>query len=247
MFKLPNDRPSLIDLYCCAGGAARGYQRAGFYVVGVDIKEQPNYCGDEFYKADAVEFFREYGRLFCAAHASPPCQHYSAIQHITKNKEKHPDLVAPTREALIESGLPFVIENVEGAPLRVDLMLCGSMFGLGMIRHRIFESNVTMPLLVPPCHHSNMYDPWHYGTDQRVQMSKGMGIDWFMTRQEVREAIPPAFTECIGRQLVSHLAQTSGCRTLLAPDLWESAPLQAFPTPETFATSQALPTPPTSG
>ena len=176
-----------------------GYSQAGFTeIVGVDINPQPHYPF-EFVQGDALEYLREHGHEFDFIHASPPCQHYSSIQHITKNRHKHPDLVGPTREALASTGKPFVIENVEGAPLRVDLRLCGSAFGLGMIRHRIFESNVQLPSLTSPCDHRNMYDPWHrYGTDQRVQMSKAMQIDWFMTRPEVREAIPPAYTKFIG-------------------------------------------------
>lgn len=193
----------LLDLYCGAGGAAVGYHRAGFEVVGVDIKPQPHYPF-EFHQADALEYLAEHGHEYDLIHASPPCQHYSSIQHITKNKHKWPDLVDPTRQLLIKIGKPYVIENVIGAPLRVDLFLCGSMFGLGMIRHRIFESSVPMPVLMPTCHHDNMYDPWHSGgVDQQVQMSKAMGIDWFMTRGEVREAIPPAYTEFIGRQIAA--------------------------------------------
>lgn len=193
------DKPILLDTCCKAGGCTRGYQQAGWYVVGVDIEPQPNYIGDEFIQADAVDFIYKRGREFDGIHSSPPCQRYSQIQHITKNNAKFPDLVQPVRDALVWTGKPYVIENVEGAPLRVDLMLCGSMFGLGMIRHRIFESSVQLPLLMPTCHHENVYNPWHYGTDQRVQMSKAMKIDWFMTREEVREAIPPAYTEFIGQ------------------------------------------------
>ena len=183
-----------------------GYHRAGFEVVGVDIKPQPHYPF-EFHQADALEYLEEHGHEFDAIHASPPCQHYSAMQHIHKNTHKWPDLVAPSRERLIASGKPFVIENVVGAPLRVDLMLCGSMFGLGMIRHRIFESNITMPLLVPTCHHDNMLDVWHGETDTRPKMKIALGIDWDVTRQEVREAIPPAYTEFIGKFLMDALAR----------------------------------------
>lgn len=195
----------LLDLFCGAGGAGMGYHRAGFEVVGVDINPQPRYPF-EFHQADALEYLAEHGHEFDAIHASPPCQLYSQIQNIVKSKEKWPDLVDPARQLLVKTGKPYVIENVEGAPLRIDLMLCGSMFGLGMMRHRIFESNAPMPLLTLSCnHHGDFYDPWHYGTDQRVQMSKSMGIDWFMKREEVREAIPPAYTEFIGRQLLGVL------------------------------------------
>jgi len=193
----------LLDLFCGAGGAAMGYHRAGFdEIVGVDIKPQPHYPFT-FVQGDALEYVALHGREFDVIHASPPCQHYSAMQHIKKNKHKWPDLIEPTRIQLQITGKPFVIENVIGAPLRIDLLLCGSMFGLRMIRHRIFESNMPMPLLTLTCHHENMYDPWHWGVKQREEMSAGMGIDWFMTREEVREAIPPAYTEFIGRQLLN--------------------------------------------
>ena len=200
-------KPRLLDLFCGAGGAGMGYHRAGFEVVGVDIASQPRYPFT-FVQADALEYVSEHGHEFDAIHASPPCQVYSAIQRITKNKDKHPDLVEPTRQLLIASGKPYVIENVVGAPLRVDLLLCGSMFGVGMIRHRIFESNIPMPLLVPTCHHENVYDPWHRGTNQIVNMSNAMRIDWQMTRHEVRQAIPPAYTEFIGKQLLNVIQVT---------------------------------------
>lgn len=195
-------KPRLLDLFCGAGGAAVGYHRAGFDVVGVDIKPQKHYPF-EFHQADALEYVAEHGREFDAIHASPPCQRYSAIQHITRNKHKWPDLLAPTRDAI--AAWPHVIENVVGAPMRVDVLLCGSFFGLGMIRHRIFETTAKLPMLTKTCNHENMYDPWHYGTRQREEMSAGMGIDWEMTRDEVREAIPPAYTEWIGRQLMAQL------------------------------------------
>lgn len=207
-------RPKLLDLFCCAGGAAMGYYRAGFDVTGIDIKPQKHYPFN-FIQADALEYVAEHGHEYDAIHASPPCQRYSKIQRITRNRDKWPDLVDKTRMALIASGKLFVIENVEGAPLRIDIRLCGSMFGLGMIRHRIFETNVPMPLLVPPCDHRGMYDPWHkFGVQQRQRMAAAMGIDWEMTRDEVREAIPPAYTEFIGgisiKYLSSHPARRGG-------------------------------------
>lgn len=198
-------KPVLCDGCCCAGGATRGYQRAGFYVVGIDNRQQPNYCGDKFYQDDILTYLEKNWHNADVFHVSPPCQRYSAMQHIKKNKEKYPDLIDPIRQLLISTGKPYVIENVVGAPLRIDLMLCGSFFGLGMIRHRIFESNVPMPLLTKTCNHANMYDPWHWGNNQRVEMAVGMGIDWPMTREEVREAIPPAYTEFIGHRIMDTL------------------------------------------
>lgn len=199
----------ILDLFCGAGGAAMGYHRAGFEVIGIDIKDQPNYPF-EFYKYDALDYLDAWGCDFDAIHASPPCQRYSAMQHIHKNKEKHPNLLPPTRKLLAALDKPFVIENVVGAPLRIDLLLCGTMFELPIRRHRIFESNVPMPLLTIMCKHVDLYSPWRWtkgDQGQKEKLSKAMGIDWFMTRPEVREAIPPAYTEFIGKILINHLKE----------------------------------------
>jgi DNA (cytosine-5)-methyltransferase 1 len=199
-------KPRLLDLFCGAGGATKGYQRAGFYVVGVDIKPQPHYCGDEFYQADALTFPL---KDFDSYHASPPCQRYSRMQNIHHNYNKHPDLIVPTRNRLLNTEKPFVIENVINAPIRIDLMLCGTMFGLRIPKHRIFESNIPMPILTMMCNHIDVYDPFHGGEmarGERIKYSQVLGIDWFMTRQEVREAIPPAYTEYIGKYLIKEMA-----------------------------------------
>ena len=210
-------KPRLLDLFCGAGGAARGYQQAGFYVVGVDLNPQPRYAGDEFIQGDAMTFPLE---GFDAIHASPPCQAYSDLQK--QNKREYPDLIAPTRDRLIAAiGLPYVIENVEGAPLIDPITLCGTMFpGLRVLRHRKFESNVR--LADPPEHpeHPLVYTldkrKAHYGklnqTTAFVMVNGGgncsvaaardaMGIDW-MTKGELNEAIPPAYTEHVGRQII---------------------------------------------
>lgn len=144
-------RPRLLDLFCCAGGAGMGYYRAGFDVVGVDIAPQPHYPF-AFHQADALDFLAEHGHEFDAIHASPPCQLYSTTKYAHEDNGTHPDLLAPTRQALIECGIPYVIENVEGAPLIDPLTLCGSEFGLrapdvdglplALRRHRLFESSV---------------------------------------------------------------------------------------------------------
>src|SRR5262245_32328515 len=144
-------RPRLLDLFCGAGGAAVGYDRAGFQVVGVDIAPQPNYPFT-FGEADALEYLKWIvlpslgARKFAAIHASPPCQRWSTK---TRNPERHPDLIEPVRVLLESTGLPYVIENVPDAPLRDPVQLCGSSFGLGVQRHRSFETN--FPLLVPDC------------------------------------------------------------------------------------------------
>jgi len=195
-------KPRLLDLFCGAGGASMGYHRAGFEVVGVDIKPQPHYPF-EFHQADALTYPLE---GFDAYHASPPCQRFSRMQHIHKNYDTHPDFIDPMRKLLGAIGKPYVIENVIGAPIRIDLMLCGTMFGLRVPKHRIFESNIPMPLSPASCNHSNVYDPFHGGEmarGERQKFSDVLKIDWFMTRPEVREAIPPAYTEYIGKYLLA--------------------------------------------
>jgi DNA (cytosine-5)-methyltransferase 1 len=138
-------KPRLLDLFCGAGGCSAGYERAGFEVVGVDIEPQPNYPF-EFHQADALTFPRD---GFDVIHASPPCQAFSALKHLTTRE--HPRLVEPARAMLRESGLPYVIENVVGAPLLSPVMLCGSGFGLDVQRHRLFETN--FPVMSPGCAH----------------------------------------------------------------------------------------------
>lgn len=200
----------LLDLFCGAGGAAMGYHRAGFdEIVGVDIKPQKHYPFT-FVLGDALEYCRLHGAEFDAIHASPPCQCYSVTQNIWHNQAKHPDLVVPTREALIATGRPYVIENVPGAPLVNPIVLCGAMFGLHVYRHRLFESNT---LLLAPSHVRHVARA-SYGRRPKadefytitghfadvVGARMAMGIDW-MTRDELSQAIPPAYTEHIGKQL----------------------------------------------
>ena len=154
-------RPRLLDLYCCAGGAAVGYHRAGFDVVGVDIAFQRNYPY-EFHQGDALDYVAEHGHEFDAIHASPPCQAFSKTRTLHNNE--HPDLVAPTREALQATGKPYIIENVTSAPLRPDVTLCGLMFGLKVFRHRIFETGgwtATAP--EHPTHRGHRVAGWRHG------------------------------------------------------------------------------------
>jgi DNA (cytosine-5)-methyltransferase 1 len=208
----------LLDLFCCAGGAGAGYARAGFEVVGVDIEPQPRYPF-EFMQGDAITYLREHGHEFDAVHASPPCQAYSNATEALRNAGKvYADLLAPTRDALKASGLPSVIENVKGAPMRPDLRLCGCQVGLKLRRERWFELSWPITVMLPPHHHTGPvtsvvghgttswvreklgYNPSH------AQNGEAMGIDW-MTRNELSEAIPPAYTELIGRHLLEHLAR----------------------------------------
>jgi DNA (cytosine-5)-methyltransferase 1 len=216
-------RPRILDLFCGAGGAAMGYHRAGFDVVGVDIAYQPNYPFG-FIQVDALDVrhdgdcFSEFGP-FDAIHASPPCQAYSTITPADA-RDNHPDLVVPVRELLQATGLPYVIENVVGAPLQTGFVLCGSMFGLKVRRHRLFESN---RLIMPPvCDHASQGEPVGVygdgggtsvtrpnGTSRGVKAKPSefadlMGMPW-ATPKEIVQAIPPAYTEFIGTQLMANL------------------------------------------
>lgn len=219
-------RPRLLDLFCGAGGAAMGYHQAGFDVVGVDIEPQPRYPF-EFWQLDAIEVmnqlirggdliggfwpYRSYD--FAAVHASPPCPRYSTLGAMWNvDRDSHPDLYEATRARLQATGLPWVIENVPGAPYRQGVVLCGSMFGLAVRRHRNFESSLLM--LAPACQHTEQGQPLGvYGTGGGGQMTRGrkatrqeapaaMGIDW-MTPAELSQAIPPAYTRWIGEQLLA--------------------------------------------
>lgn len=213
-----------LDLFCCAGGAAKGLTDAGWYVVGVDINPQPNYPY-AFVQADVMNLeFRGFGLIW----ASPPCQGYSDMQHAPGAKGA-PRLIEPVRAKLERSKTRYVIENVEGAPLRNPVILCGSHFGLGaqgcqLQRHRQFECN--FPVEQPECRHSGpvigVYggharkraasaggrgtrDVWVGG--HRAAASEAMAIDW-MTLNEMSQAIPPAFAEHIGRAALAHPKHT---------------------------------------
>lgn len=208
----------LLDLFCGAGGAAMGYHQAGFEVVGVDIKHQPRYPF-EFHQGDALEFLRKHGHEFDVVHASPPCQGYSYCTPTT-HKDKHPKLIAATREALQEVGRPYVIENVAGArrDLINPLMLCGSQFGLKIWRHRYFEIWPEMPIAsLPDCDHS-FIPVLISGTTRRKGFPRkdpsaavrreALQTPW-MTTTEMDEAIPPAFTRFIGEQLIQQLRRAA--------------------------------------
>lgn len=204
-------RPLCLDLYSGAGGAARGYMQVGFEVHGIDAVDQPRYAGDRFFRGDALEYVKRWGHLYNLVHASPPCQHYSWAAR--RWKKEWPDLVAATRAALRATGKPYVIENVVGAPLHSPVVLCGEMFGLGVIRHRLFESNM---LLFQPHHRAHrgfvregayVTVAGHGGDSRDCSLAgwrRAMQIDW-MTKEEIVEAIPPAYTKHLGEQLLWHL------------------------------------------
>jgi len=230
-------RPVLLDLFCGAGGAAVGYHRAGFDVVGVDNRPQPHYPFP-FVQADAMTFPLD---GYDAIHASPPCQAYSVTRNLWSDRT-HPDLVDETRARLKAAGVPYMIENVPGAPLLNPVMLCGSSFGLDVRRHRLFESNVL--LLALPCAHAwqtPRFATQIFATRAKVRRNRiasvvsvaghgsefydagvvhvygsgsgkggidlwraAMGIDW-MNRDELAQAIPPAYTEFLGAQLLAYV------------------------------------------
>lgn len=231
-------KPKLLDLFCGAGGAGEGYRRAGFDVTGVDIRPQPHHRGGRFIQADALSFVAQYGWMFDAIHASPPCQAHSQI---TPDKSKHVDLIPQTRFWLETIGVPYLIENVYGArrALRNPVMLCGADFGLKVYRHRLFESNVLLMAMPHKPHRDNTPRAGHGISDKgfisvtsggksarrsngiQGKSAKGfvcvtgnfsgieycrgaMGIDW-MTAKELSQAIPPAYTEFLGKQLLCYV------------------------------------------
>jgi DNA (cytosine-5)-methyltransferase 1 len=239
----------LVDLYCGAGGATKGYQQAGFFVIGVDINPQPNYCGDAFIQMDALEFMARLattGLIFlyehetslghdvefrlddiAAFHGSPPCQFHSGMTNCRPGlKDEYTDLISETRDFFEWFGIPWVIENVMGSPLRPDLLLCGQMFGRELYRHRLFESNVPLnpPTQLVPARYPHRECGWGHplpaskaghwtpGTIMSVAghmapvalARKIMEIDW-TNREELAESIPPYYSEHVGVDLLSHI------------------------------------------
>lgn len=221
-------KPVLLDIGCRQGGATRGYQNAGFHVIGCDVEPQPRYIGDEFVKADGLWLLSGIARSggielpggfikINAVHTSWPCQSYGNTQRIMDSR--FPRLIEPGRALLRQTGLPYVQENVPGAPLLDPVLLCGPMFGLRTYRHRLFESNV--PLTEPkhpphrvqqvkmgrPVREGDFYQA--VGNFSNVDYARqDMKVPW-MTREGIRECIPPVYAEYVGRQLMAALI--SGC------------------------------------
>ncbi len=198
-----------LDLFCKAGGVTKGLQRAGFHVTGIDIAPQPRYCGDAFICDDVLNVAIGYLMGFDLVCASPPCQAHTNAQRIRGNE--HPDLIEATRALLQSAGVPYVIENVPGAPLIEPIELCGSMFGLRTYRHRLFECSFPVVASAHPSHDCLTTKMGRKPRDGEFMHVVGnfsgvaaareaMGIDW-MTRDELREAIPPAYSEYIARQI----------------------------------------------
>jgi DNA (cytosine-5)-methyltransferase 1 len=209
----------LLDLYCGVGGASSGYTKAGFKVHGIDLKHGKRYPY-VYTRADVLEVIKDidYLRQFDVIHASPPCQTHSITKHLRNAQGKSTsklDLIPQTREALIASGKPYIIENVPGSPLIDPVQLCGSSFGLKVRRHRLFESN--MPIKGSTCNHKLQGRPIGVYGSLNDEIPKGgktattidearqaMGIDWAIWTELV-EAIPPAYTEYLGVQIYEWL------------------------------------------
>jgi DNA (cytosine-5)-methyltransferase 1 len=220
-------RPRLLDLFCGAGGAAMGYHRAGFDVTGVDIALQPRYPF-AFVQADALDYLGAHGAEFDAIHASPPCQLHSAAHRIGNGRPEHHDCLMQTFRLLEALRQPWIVENVPGAPMPHAIILCGTQFGLRLRRHRLFTSNTLLFEPGAPCKHRpgdytifgqavqlcgsrgpdyrDASGRAHYRQLRRFlgEGQRAMGIDW-MTRAELSQAIPPAYTEYLGRQLLRAL------------------------------------------
>jgi DNA (cytosine-5)-methyltransferase 1 len=225
-------KPRLLDLFCGAGGCSYGYAQAGFEVVGVDSEPQPHYPF-EFHQADALTYPLQ---GFDVIHASPVCKGYTECnrpnQRSTITKDAYPKLIDNVRERLLATGSPYIIENVMGAKhdLNATLMLCATMFGLPMERERLFEIGNTDLFILPPgpCNHKiahisvvghSVWDSWKEGTRRKdgrrrpdsvpVEIGhKAMGIDW-MNKEELAQAIPPAYTYWIGKQLIQYYEELS--------------------------------------
>lgn len=218
-------RPLLFDGCCCAGGAAKGYHDAGFEVIGVDIVDQPHYPY-EFYRGDVVEFLMDHWREFDAFHVSPPCQTHSSLTKGNRSRgwtDDHPELIIPFRSILLRTGRPFVIENVEAARghLVDPVKLCGLSFGLKVFRHRLFETSFPIQEPEHPSHRGHRVAGWRHGVKHEGDMfavygdggGKGsladwqnaMGIDWVPSKDLLAEAIPPAYTEYVGKYLMDAL------------------------------------------
>lgn len=220
-------KPRLLDLFCGAGGCSEGYHRAGFEVVGVDIEPQPNYPFP-FYRHDALKVLENLardghalGRYFDGIHASPPCQHASALSWHSQNRHiEYPRLIEPTRDLLQAIGLPYVIKNVVGAAMVEPVTICGASMALDLKRHRLFECS--FDVMVPPCacgSRPKQFEVFHHGRQIKTaaipvygtgggkaaeHWGAAMDIDW-MTRPEMAQAIPPAYTEHIGHYLMAEV------------------------------------------
>lgn len=217
MIQLGRYKPHLLDLFCGGGGAGEGYSRAGFSVHGIDLYSQKNYPYT-FTRADALEYLIANGHNYDAIHASPVCQHYSwsAARWRNDGTEYETDLLPAIQDELRRLGKPYVIENVVGSPLDNPMTLCGTMFGLKVFRHRQFETNW---ICLAPSRCSHKGKRIGHGADDFVCVAghgangsakysrwcDAMDVHW-MTKYELTQSIPPAYTEYIGKQMLRVLA-----------------------------------------
>ena len=221
----------ILDLFCGAGGAGKGYMDAGFDVTGVDIAAQPDYPGT-FVQGDALAYIAAHGHEFDAIHASPPCQASCTLTKGTNKGSEYLNLIPATRALLALHNKPTVIENVQGSDLRRDLTLCGEMFGLGVIRHRYFELNGFPFIPTPHKPHRGKVRGWRHGVLQEgpyfqvygaggqkgtvAEWQVAMGIGWTKNRKSIAEAIPPAYSRFIGGQIMAYLESQEAIKELAA-------------------------------
>lgn len=219
----------LLDLFCRAGGACKGYMDAGFEVTGVDIEDMPDYPGT-FIQGDALAYLAAHGHEYDAIHASPPCQASSALTKGTNKGREYLNLIPATRALLALHDVPTVIENVQGSDLRRDLTLCGEMFGLAVLRHRYFELTGFPFLPTPHKKHRGKVQGWRHGEyfdgpyfavygdgggkGTIQQWQDAMGIHWTSDRKNLAEAIPPAYTRFIGGQIIQYLESQQAIQEL---------------------------------
>lgn len=217
----PGAKPRLLAAFCGVGGCTAGYQAAGFHVTGIDINPQPRYCGDRFIQGDAVQYIRDHGHEFDLIHAGPPCQHDCTLTAGTnQGRFDYPDLLDPTREALEGTGRPYVIEQPPGRAakrMRIDVTLCGEMFGLRVIRHRNFElgggwttdrpEHLKHRGRVAGMRHGQWFTGPYFavygdggGKGSVTDWQQAMGITWTDVRKEIAEAIPPAYAQWLAER-----------------------------------------------
>ncbi|MGW2721981.1 DNA methylase [Streptomyces sp. NPDC001492] len=222
----------VLDAFCCIGGATTGYRRAfgNCHITGVDLQAQPDYPGDAFHQGDAIEFIRSHGHEYDLIHASPPCQGEGAPTKGTNRARNaaigrtYPRLIVPTRAALEATGRPWVMENVPGSEVRKDIRLCGEQFGLAVLMHRYFELGRWTAKQPAHPRHRGYVRGWRHGeyrdgpyvaayrqgggkaTVEEIRSAKG--IDWSIDHLRLREALPPVYTEWIGRAFLDTLTPT---------------------------------------
>lgn len=200
-------RPTMVDVCCCEGGTSMGYHLAGFCVTGVDLVDHSERYPFRFIRADAVQYLLDHGAEYAALAGSPPCQFAAAVGDWRGSRANHPNLIPAVRSAMNAAGRPWVIENVPEAvtlgPLRPDFFLCGSMFGLPVRRHRVFETSWRGLQLTPRCTHRPTDLAFEHKGERAY--ADALGCEW-MSARGGRQAIPPAMTAHIGAQLLDHLA-----------------------------------------